>query len=173
MKIPNVQPDNKIKDQLVETIDIFPTVMEIARIKSRYTHFGISLIPLIKGEEKIHRDAVFAEGGFNNREPQCLESPVKNPNIPLMGIYYDKTNIPAEKPSTVARSAMVRTVRWKLVIRSSKDEELYDLDKDPEELINLINDKAYSNIKEELKERLLRWYLNTSDNAHWKKRRDI
>ena len=173
MKIPNIQPDEKIKDQLVEIIDIFPTVMEIAQIKSKYTYFGKNLIPLIKGDDKIHRDAVFAEGGFNIREPQCLESPVKNPNIPLMGIYYDKTNISAEKPSTVARSAMIRTKQWKLVIRSSKDEELYDLIRDPQELTNIINDKAYSKIKEELKEKLLRWYLNTSDNAHWKKKREI
>ena len=173
IKIPGIEPDEKIKKQLVETIDIFPTVMEIAQINTKYTHFGINLIPVISGNKKIHREAVFAEGGFNLREPQCFESPVKNPNIPLMGIYYDKTNIPAEKPSTVARSAMIRTKQWKLVIRTNRDEELYDLTYDPNENTNLINNKAYSKIKTKLNETLLRRYLNTSDNAHWKKKRDI
>jgi len=172
-KIPNNIPEKRVYHNLVESIDIFPTIMEIAGVKTKYTHFGKSLIPLLKGDVKIHREAVFAEGGYNSREPQCFEPPVKNPDVPLAGVYYEKTNIPINNPETVARSAMIRTKMWKLIIRSSGKEELYDLAYDPNELNNLIEVDAYHKVKINLKEKILRWYLNTSDNAHWKKYRHV
>ena len=172
-KIPGYKPEKKIYENLVESIDIFPTLMEIADISTPYTHFGKSLIPLLENAGAEHRNEVFAEGGYNTREPQCFEVVVKDPDIPIAGIYYDKTNIQIEKPSTVVRSAMIRTKEWKLIIRNGVKEELYDLVKDPQELNNLIDDDACSEIILFLKEKLLRWYLNTSDNPRWQRSRDI
>ena len=172
-KIPGIKPKNEIFNQLVESIDLFPTILEIAQINTPYTHFGKSLLPLLKGEEEFHREAVFSEGGYNPREPQAFEGVVKSPEMPLAGIYYDKTNIPTEKRSTVTRSAMIRTNNWKLVIRNGSKEELYNLEKDPQELYNLIDEDNFLKIKLDLKEQLLRWYLNTSDNPHWVKKRYI
>ena len=171
IKIPGIKNKNNIYDNLVSSIDIFPTVMDIARIESQYTHYGKSLIPLLQNEVSVHREAIFAEGGYNPREPQCFELSVKSPNTPFLGIYYDKTNIPKENRSTVARSAMIRTKRWKLVIRDKGKEELYDLIDDSNELINLIDNSEYNKVNIDLKEHLLRWYLRTSDNADWKRKR--
>ena len=42
---------------------------------------------------------------------------------------------------------------------------------DPKEIVNLIDTPSHENVKIELKEKLLRWYLNTSDNADWKRYR--
>ena len=171
MKIPGIDSDNKIYEDLIESIDIFPTIMEIAQIETLYTHFGKSLLSILQNEVAEHRDAVFSEGGYNPREPQCFEMLVKNPDIPLAGIYYDKTHIPKENHPTVARSAMIRTKEWKLIIRDKGKEELYDLLNDPKELDNLIDNTTHSKIKADLKERLLRWYLRTSDNVDWKRQR--
>ncbi len=66
---------------------------------------------------------------------------------------------------------MIRTRTWKLIIRDKGKEELYDLINDPNELENLIDNSEFDKIKTDLKERLLRWYLRTSDNADWKRRR--
>jgi len=173
MKIPGIHPINSVFTQLVQTIDIFPTILEIANIGTKYTHFGKSLIPLMKGNVKNIREAVFAEGGYDTREPQCFEDQIKSPDLPFIGIYYDKTNIPKEKPSTVARSVMIRTKSWKLVLRSNNEDELYDLMYDPIEINNLINIHGYEKIKINLKEQLLRWYLKTSDNPDWRRIRLI
>ncbi|MHA1381040.1 MAG: sulfatase-like hydrolase/transferase [Candidatus Helarchaeota archaeon] len=173
VKIPGIIPKNKVFTQLVESIDIFPTILEISKVKTRYTHFGKSLIPLLKGKEQTHREFVFAEGGYNLNEPQCFEDVVKSPELPLIGIYYDKTNIPLEKPLTVARSAMIRTQEWKLIIRNEGKEELYNLKVNPQELDNLIDNAKYYQIIQDLKEKLLKWYLNTSDNPHWERKRYI
>ncbi|MFX1407694.1 MAG: sulfatase-like hydrolase/transferase [Promethearchaeota archaeon] len=172
-KIPGVFPKKKICNQLIQTIDIFPTILDIARIQTPYTHFGKNLIPLIKGEIDKIRTAVFAEGGYNINEPQCFENVIKSPDIPHVGIYYDKTNIPLQKPQSVVRSAMVRTQSWKLIIRDAEKEELYDLIQDANEVENLIDDKSYKEIKTELKELILRWYLRTSDSPHWRRARYV
>jgi len=173
LKIPDIERKNVIYDQLVQTIDIFPTIMHIAQINTQYTHFGKNLIPLLQGHLTKVRNAVFAEGGYNPREPQCFEPVITSPELPGIGIYYDKTNIPKEDRSTVARSAMIRTKLWKLIIRDQGKEELYDLMYDPNEANNLIDIYAYDKVKSDLKEQLLRWYLRTSDNADWKRERNI
>jgi len=171
LRIPGLSPQKHLYEDLIQSIDIFATLMEVAQINTKYTHFSKNILPLLRGETDIHREEVFAEGGYNPREPQCFEIPIKNPNLPVVGIYYDKTRISEEKPSTVARSAMIRTQEWKLVIRDKGKEELYNLQEDPDELTNLIESKDYSQVQSRLKEKLLRWYLNSSDNAHWKKSR--
>ncbi len=173
IKPPNMTNKNLIIDELVQSIDIFPTILEFARIKTPYTHFGKSLYPLIKQETISHRSAVFAEGGYNQREPQCFEFQVYDHKIPIIGIYYDKIDISYEFPETVSRSVMIRTKDWKLILRNGQKNELYDLKRDPYELNNLIDDDYYKNTISELKDMLLKWYINTSDNPHWKKKRNI
>ena len=123
-------------DALTETIDVFPTIMELAGIAPQHTQFGRSLLPLILGEAQEHRSAVFAEGGHVPGEQQSFETP-----WPKGTIYYDKTNLQREDPTTLAKSTMIRTKRWKYVARlEGREEELYDLEADPGELVNLAGD---------------------------------
>ena len=175
IKAPGIDKKDKLFTQLVQTIDLFPTILDIAQIELSfpYTHYGKNLMPIIKGNQTKFRDAVFAEGGYSFNEPQCFELIIKDPDQPWLGIYYDKTNIPQEYPETVARSVMIRTEFWKLIHRDAGKEELYDLINDPQEIINLFENVSYREIKFDLEEKLLRWYLQTSDSPHWKKERLI
>jgi arylsulfatase A-like enzyme len=173
IKLPGNNVKNLAYDHLIESIDIFPTILELAQVDTSYTHFGKSLLPLIKGDSNFHREEVFSEGGYNPREPQCFETVFNNPDAIGFGIYYDKTNIPKEDRTTVSRSVMIRNKNWKLILRDHGIEELYDLMNDPKELENLIDNKNYVQIIEELKEALLRWYLRTSDNPDWRRERLI
>ena len=173
VKIPGIKPKKHLFDDLVQTIDLFPTILKIANIETPYTHFAKNLLPLINEKESNLREEVYAEGGYNLREPQCFEYLIPSPDIPLWGIYYDKTNIQEEEPNLVSRAVMVRTKLWKLVIRDKGKEELYDLLKDPTEIDNLIDVEGYEKIILDLKERLLRWFLTTSDNADWRRARFV
>ena len=58
---------------------------------------------------------------------------------------------------------MCRTHDFKYVRRLYEQDELYDLNKDPEELNNIIVDLAYKDILSDLKEKLLNWYVETCD----------
>ena len=47
--------------------------------------------------------------------------------------------------------------------RRRTSEELYDLETDPLEMHNLVDDPAYADLKHELRLRLLRWMRKTED----------
>jgi arylsulfatase A-like enzyme len=58
---------------------------------------------------------------------------------------------------------MCRTAEYKYVRRLYEQDELYDLREDPAELTNRIDDPAMAETLAALKERLLTFYLETSD----------
>jgi arylsulfatase A-like enzyme len=58
---------------------------------------------------------------------------------------------------------MCRTKRYKYVRRLYESDELYDLQADPGERHNRIDDSALSDVHHELKDRLLTFLLETGD----------
>ncbi|MHA1371642.1 MAG: sulfatase-like hydrolase/transferase, partial [Promethearchaeota archaeon] len=169
IKIPKISPIKKEFEEFTQSIDIFPTILELAGVETPYTSFAKSLLPLITGATRKHREAIFVEGGYNKREPQCFEDVIGPPENDLIGIYHDKTLLQHEIPETVCRTVMIRNSKWKLVLRADKEaiNELYDIENDPREIHNLFYKDNYKDIIDNLKEQLLYWYLNTSDNPHW------
>ena len=58
----------------------------------------------------------------------------------------------------------IRTPRYKLIHHLvSAERQLFDLDKDPHEMDNLIGRPEFSSIKEELRESLHQWMQETND----------
>ena len=143
---------------LVEMIDLYPTVMEVAGVAPRHPHFGQSLLPALRGAATVSRDAVFAEGGVRPDElPRYL------PPIPDDSIYAPHRDVVLNLPHCMERTAMVRTERHKYVYCPGERDELYDLVHDPGELRNRADDPVLAAVRAEMKERLLRWLLETSD----------
>ncbi len=62
---------------------------------------------------------------------------------------------------------MVRTERWKYVYIPHDLDELYDLDKDPAEMKNLISSHKHHNVLEEMRSRLIGWNDATNDMFQW------
>ena len=63
--------------------------------------------------------------------------------------------------------------RHKLAIHLLSDDEFYDLEKDPDELHNLINDPNYAEIRNELHDAILNWMNETRDpfrGYYWERR---
>jgi len=62
---------------------------------------------------------------------------------------------------------MVRTRRWKYVYSPHDADELYDLENDPGELKNLVEDRSCAAVLSEMKARLLGWNDATADMFQW------
>ena len=63
--------------------------------------------------------------------------------------------------------------RYKLCINLLSEDELYDMEKDPEEIHNLINEPKTAEIRNQLHDKLLDWMNNTRDpfrGYHWRTR---
>ena len=79
---------------------------------------------------------------------------------------YDPSRLMfAEHPGANTRGRAVRTDRWKYVWRLDDVEELYDLAADPDETDNLLVTRPgeHGDIRDEMRERLLRWTAETGD----------
>ena len=151
-----------VRDALVELIDFPATVEELTGIEPQHTHFGRSLLPLIRGETDEHRDAVFCEGGRCHGETHCMELESTSSQDPA-GLYWPRVNLQTSEGPEHTKAVMCRTRDHKYVRRLYEKDELYDLRGDPHELVNRIDDPALAGVLEGLKERLLTFYLETAD----------
>lgn len=150
-----------IRDYLVELVDFPATVFELTGIKPGYTHFGKSLLPLIKGNTNGHKDAVFCEGGRMPGEKHCNEYQSKSMGTDFL--YAPRINLQGGNGPEHSKAIMVRTEKYKYVYRVGELHELYDLEKDPNEYFNVVNDEKYREILMELKMRMLRFFVETGD----------
>ncbi len=166
IKSPGIKQGNRIKGQ-VELFDIMPTVMELAELDCDHVHFAKTLVPELSGlRDDLDRPA-FCEGGYDPHEPHCFEGYIgrKDRLRTSSHIYYPKALQQQEHPETISRTTMIRMPDYKLVRRTSGDNQLYDLKADPGERNNLYNVPEYDAKKRELEDKLLSWYIHTSDTV--------
>ncbi|MCZ8511715.1 sulfatase-like hydrolase/transferase [Paenibacillus filicis] len=124
---------------LVELIDVYATIAELAGLPQRHTHFGRSLLPIIQGKAERHREQVFCEGGCLVTEPHAGGKLARG------------------------KSVMLRTAEWKFIKRLNEQTELYDLSIDPKELVNLADDPQYESVRKKLLNLLAIRYMETID----------
>lgn len=152
----------RISNALVELIDFPATVEDLIGISANHTHFGRSLIPILEGKTDIHRDAVFCEGGRLHGETHCMELDSGSSQDPE-GLYWPRVNLQKNEGPEHTKAVMIRTKEYKYVKRLYEKDEFYDLIHDPKELYNRIDDPHMQKFIYPLKERLLRFYLETGD----------
>ncbi|SHE51811.1 sulfatase-like hydrolase/transferase [Alkalibacter saccharofermentans] len=164
VKLPKEMGRRKgISDELVELIDFYATVEEIADLETTHQHFGKSLVPYLQKNEEELRDAVFSEGGFRVGESYCSETGGPN-GLTEENLYYPRLSLQLSNEFTYnGKAVMCRTKEYKYIKRLYEEDEFYDLRNDPEEVSNVINDENYKDEILVLKERLLTHYLDTCD----------
>jgi len=118
---PRVKKHREISD-MVLNIDISSTILEIAGIDIPEEYQGISLYPYLRNKKPAKK-----------REALLFEHLWELPDIPS--------------------SEGIRTEKWKYFRYRFIDspEELYDLEKDPLETVNLASDPALSKVVEKLR----------------------
>ena len=140
-------------DDLVESVDLVPTLFELAGLPEPYPSQGRSLVGLVStdGQDYRRREAVFCE----NVIPEVITSRsdefefVKGEGV--RGIRHPDAK-------------MVRTRRWKYIYYPEGYSELYDLNNDRKEMTNLADNPQFDERVSEMKDRLLHW-LTTADEA--------
>lgn len=167
IKSPNCKPGHRVKE-LVGLFDIMPTILETENITPKHKIFAKSLVKQLKGENGDPNRMLFGEGGVDLNEDNDYDAIFKKSDI-KKNIYYPKYLQQFERSETNDRTTMIRSKDYKLIIRKFHDNEFYDLNNDPDELINLYNDKDYSKIIIELKNKILEWYISTSDVVPFEK----
>ena len=113
---------------LVQNLDFAQTFLELAGVEAPPEMQGRSIVPLLRGE---------------------------TPADWRRSIYYHYYEYPAEH--MVQRHYDVRTDRYKLIHNYQQGEwELFDLERDPDELRSVYDDPAYASVRAELAAELAR-----------------
>ena len=130
---PNVISKGHVIRQMVQNIDIGPTVLEMAGLETPATMDGQSFLPLLQEKAVQWRDAVFYE-------------------------YYWEWNFP-HTPTVHG----IRTDKYKYIHYHGvwEIDELYDLENDPNEMVNLINEKKHQERIKSLKKQVFDWLGET------------
>ncbi len=152
-------PPARIKDTMAESIDLAPTLLELAGLPVPDAMEGKSLVPPLSGRSQAHKDRVFALYGVEGAP--FTEQDVERVDFPAMFAHPYGWGNWVSPLVMRGRMAMVRTLEWKLVVYKGGEGELYDLVHDPDELRNLYTDPACSAIRTELTHALLEWALDT------------
>ncbi len=154
-----VQPG--IRDGLVELIDLVPLVEEICGLKKTYDHFGKSPIPFFDNPLYENRTFAFCEGGRLSHEMHCSE--MQSPSAKEGGLYYPRISVEMEDPIAHTKACMMRTKTDKYVYRLYEQDEFYDLQNDPKECNNQINNPQYAAQITQMKAMLLDFMVETTD----------
>ncbi len=160
-------PDNTgghVIPEQVEFFDIMATMLDLAGLEARHTHFARSLVPQLRGAPGDPGRVVYAEGGYDPHQPHCFEGRnIHDIFCDTTHIYYPKGLQQQERPESVCRATMMRTLDYKLVRRPGGVSELYDLQNDPRELYNVYDDPQFSTVRSEMESEMLDWYIHTAD----------
>lgn len=131
VKTPTLTESGRTVTGLVSLLDLARFILDKSGVESGGVE-GISLLPTIEKGEKHPREYVYAEEGCS---------------------------ILRREPDMLA---MIRSEDCKFVYFSgTQNGQLFDLRNDPEEKINLWNNKNYSSQKEEMRAKLLDWLYSS------------
>jgi len=157
--------DPGITDSLAELVDFYATAMDFAGVEPQRTQFGRSLRPVIADRSAKVRDFVCTEGGRLPGELHCDEYHVSNPKREFE--YWPKMMAQTDDRGH-AKGIMIRNDRYKYVNRITDENEFYDLQEDPQEKVNRIDDPALQGEILKMQHQLLNWLQATSDVVPWK-----
>lgn len=135
-------------DAIVSLEDILPTVCESLGIEIPRGVNGKSLVPILSGASSRVRSFMYGEYGGHNypwngnqAAPEC-----EGPLTPDFN--------PRNKKGGFGKMRYIRDHRWKLTSSVDDGNELYDLEKDPYELMNLYQSPEHQDRVREMLERL-------------------
>lgn len=108
-------------DDLVSSIDFYPTTLALANVEQNNELSGANLLPFLRGQSSLKPRTMFGE------------------------IYYH-TSIDLDDPKVNMTHRWAREGDWKLIINDYDEgrAELYNLANDPKELTNLAEDGSQS-----------------------------
>lgn len=149
----------KMIEAPVTHMDLFPTVCELAGIPAPTWLQGKSLVPLVRGEVEVLHDQLFAEVTYHAAyEPMRA---VHTPRYKYIKRFDGRTTPVRPNVDDSPSKTVWHDHGWGE--RPIDEEMLYDLMFDPNEANNLVFNSRYADVLADMRGRLQRWMVQTSD----------
>lgn len=172
-------PAGSATDRLISTVDLIPTVLDLANV-SADTLQGKSFASVLANPKAAHRDLIFAEANWHDFEH--FTRTVRSEHFKLIRHYYwdtplwnsvDSINSITWQGMLEAREKNLLTPAQAFLFEPVRPyEEFFVMDADPDELTNQIEVKAWQSEINKLRTALDEWRIETQDHLPEKRRLD-
>ena len=166
-----------VSSQMVSTIDILPTIVSAAGEKVPKNVPGIDLCQVFKGNAKPIRKYLFGERNTDAAIFHYPQRAIRDSRYKLIKTLMPGTRDPAVHRYLVNGASNFRGSPTYEELKQENETtqriyndwlnppkyQLFDLEKDPNEFVNLANDPALKKVKQRLIERLEKWQRETND----------
>ncbi len=145
------QKESERLPHLAQSIDIAPTLLHLAGLTPPNTMQGESLLPLIRKQNILWRQVAFGENLWSNQHgnPRC--ETVRTDQYRYIRYFqndrHEKIHATDQSLANAYASSLTSSIQGEPIVY----EELYHTAIDPYEATNLIHNKNYSDIAEELR----------------------
>lgn len=138
-------------EQIVTNVDFAQTFLDAAGVDAHERMQGKSFLPQLTGSDEPTRDAFYYRYYENDDENHHVLAHygIRTEAHKLIYFYSDGMGLPGSSP-----------------FRFAPEWELYDLEADPDELVNVYHDPAYAEVREQLKVRLWELQAELGDQPH-------
>jgi N-sulfoglucosamine sulfohydrolase len=167
-----VKPGRVESKQMISAVDLMPTLLDIVDAPIPKGVQGRSFLPVIEGKQNAGRDYVFAQYNENaggrifpmrsvqNKRYNYIFNPWSDGATEFItASTWTETYGTMKRLSQKDEAIRKRFRHW--VYRSV--EELYDYEKDPHGLKNVIDDPAYAQVVKEMRSELEAWMRQSDD----------
>jgi N-sulfoglucosamine sulfohydrolase len=158
---------------MVSAVDFLPTLLDVVGAKHPEGFDGRSFAPLIKGETQTERDWVIKEYNENaGRSRDPMRAVQTKRYLYLFNPWSNGQRVMATATTgTPTYRRMAELARMDKDLANRHDlyqhrvvEELYDVQKDPDCLVNLIDKPEHQQELAKLRKALLAWMVETDDH---------
>jgi len=167
-------------DSLVSSIDLAPTLLELAGVTPGSTFQGVSFAPLLKDPSATVREYAFSEQNWHDFDD--FQRAVRDKQFNYIRTWY--TDIPNTPPADAVKSityqkmhelrtaGKLNKAQLNPYVTPRPAEELFDVEADPHELHNLVDDPQYAAALQRMRGVLEEWQAETNDEIPTERRRD-
>ena len=163
---PNHGQTDTVRTELVSTLDLLPTLLEIAEVDPPKQLPGRSLLPLVRGEEASWRKYLYTEYHLHSAHNFYPQRTVRNTRYKLIqnllpdqvnpGYAFTLNRFFSNLQQTIDAAPHAIREAYRTMETPPKY-ELYDLENDPYEFENLVDDNSHAEVFAELKQQLAKW----------------
>jgi N-sulfoglucosamine sulfohydrolase len=159
MKGPGLFSGGRVVDGMVSHLDVFPTLCEVAGVEKPEWLEGLSMMPLLRGEQKILHHELFTEMTYHAAyQPQRA---IRTARWKYIRRFDDFPGPVLANCDDGLSKDLWMGLGW--ADRPVPREKLYDLAFDPGEEQNLAGDEGHASLLDEMRGRLEGWMRETGD----------
>jgi N-sulfoglucosamine sulfohydrolase len=156
---PGVLDDGAVYDELLSNVDLMPTILDLAGVEVPDGVAGRSFLPLVRGEAYDERERVFVEMTYHDKYNPVRG--VRTERYKYLRTFDDQPEV--YLPLDILFGPSGRELHYEYYGERRPEEELYNLEADPLEQENLIDDPEHSDAAARLRAAVDDWMRETDD----------